>query len=149
MWPPAPVTPARRSEAGSSCRTSRPNHSFDSRHGFRTRYGERKRDRILPQSGGEGARMRTLGIVNARRPRRRKGPWKRRQRCPPRPLERPREGTSVLCRNLGVIELCGPHDLVDGKNLNGLQSLTRCDLEVSSSTLCHLPRNWRLDRSLF
>ena len=76
MWPPALVTPARRSEAGSSCRTGRPNRGLDCRHGVCTRYGRRKRDRIQPQSGGEAARIRMLGIVNARRRRRRKGPCK-------------------------------------------------------------------------
>ena len=48
-----------------------------------------------------------------------------------------------------LVKLRGPHDLVDGKNLNCLQSLARCDLAVSSSKQCRLPRNWRFDRNLF
>jgi len=59
-----------------------------------------------------------------------------------------------------VIKLREPHDLrgwqsgptvppVDGKDLKGLQSLPRCDLAVTSSKLCRLPRNWRCDHSLF
>jgi len=103
-----PSDSTRRLEAGSSCRTSRLNRSVDFRHGVWTRCGRRKRDRILPQSGGEAARIRKPGIVNARRPRRRKGPCKRRQRCPPRPLERPREGTSLRCRTKGCSSSADP-----------------------------------------
>ena len=55
-WPPALATPARRSEAGPSCLTSRLNCSLDFRHGVWTRCGRRK-ETILPQPGGEAARI--------------------------------------------------------------------------------------------